>query len=390
MNVYFKYQLIIPFLLIFTASFAQYQNTINSIIEVHRQVPNSFQRINLFSEEKTNLALNTKIKNDGLENKATLLSINETELNLLLQKPKKTLAFTIPNGTNITEVELFRVEIFDPSFNQKIDSINRITGSETIHKMIHYQGVIRGSKSSLVAISISENGISGMISDSLGNMTLGKLNGSNTYIYYNSNLIDGKIQLGSCGTPDPSTFNLPPISSTPNEYVKICKVVRVFLYIDYDYYAARGQNISSVIDNIGRIFNIVAAIYRQEGIAIQLLPFFNEIATSPSGYTYETNASTLLENFTDNTGNNFPGEMYILIVSRQMSVQSDGSFTAGKAYLDNICTDRTKAKGVVRLSTTDAIYPSFSSSAKTWAHEMGHILGSPHTHWCGWPGGQAP
>ena len=98
--------------------------------------------------------------------------------------------------------------------------------------------------------------------------------------------------------------------------------------------------------------------------------------TTNSPYTGST-SSAMLSSYQANTGE-FNGN-----VSHLVSYQASG----GIAVLDNLCSSTADWRKC--FSSIDATYqnvPTYSWSVMVITHEMGHVIGSKHTHACAWNG----
>ena len=119
-------------------------------------------------------------------------------------------------------------------------------------------------------------------------------------------------------------------------------------------------------------------MYQNEGILIELNDTY--IWTSPDLYNTSTSANGLatLKTRYNGLGNNFNADLCILI---------DGAPTnnGGLAYiLDNDFCNRAFAYGYTDIYATYNTVPTYSWDVEVLTHEMGHLMGSFHTQWCGW------
>ncbi|MEO6038628.1 MAG: M12 family metallo-peptidase, partial [Saprospiraceae bacterium] len=100
--------------------------------------------------------------------------------------------------------------------------------------------------------------------------------------------------------------------------------------------------------------------------------------TSTDPYASLTNTGSVLNSFQSTRGTNFTGNLAHFVSSRSLG--------GGVAYVDVICT-KSYAFGVSAINTTFANVPTYSWSVEVMTHELGHNLGSWHTHSCNWTGG---
>src|SRR4029079_15718221 len=58
----------------------------------------------------------------------------------------------------------------------------------------------------------------------------------------------------------------------------------------------------------------------------------------------------------------------------------------GIAYLDVLCSNTLQCAVSTSLTTTIVQFPTYSWNVEVCTHEMGHNMGSSHTHACVWNG----
>ena len=124
---------------------------------------------------------------------------------------------------------------------------------------------------------------------------------------------------------------------------------------------------------------MVSGIYDNDGIDLQISEIFvwNTVDPYPSTSSFDA-----LEAFGDTRQDLFNGHLAHLI-----STVPAGN--GGVAWLNVLCTnyDSFSSYGRFAYSNIDNDYedlPLYSWTINVVAHETGHNLGSPHTHWCGW------
>ena len=150
------------------------------------------------------------------------------------------------------------------------------------------------------------------------------------------------------------------------------KCVSVFLEVQYEMYVYQGSDVEAVTQWLMFLFNNVQALYYNDGIDIALQSAF--IWTEDDPYT-GANSYDMLMQYID--GAEFDGDVGVLI-------GRDGNY-GGRSTNGAGCE-------LSRVCYCDAYYPYvnnlpvWSSSVNMVAHEMGHMLGSQHTHDCMWNG----
>jgi hypothetical protein len=157
------------------------------------------------------------------------------------------------------------------------------------------------------------------------------------------------------------------------------KIVRLQIETEYDIYCRYG-NTSGVETFISGLINQVRALYTNENITMRL----NYIKIWTSEDPYNNNApepTSLLNQYVANTSV-LNGDLSMLLTFRSSSTNA-----IGKANVGGLCSTNISPKGVAFILASDSIVPTiFSLNVFVITHELGHLLGSRHTHDCVWNG----
>lgn len=338
---------------------------------LYQNIQKNFKGKSAFQSTLFDLSLNAKLIDEPAEVKESVfLQVNKSELEKIHQESPMNLVLYIPspqgNGTWI--LELCKTEILTSDFKIKTSD-----GKEySAPKSLYYQGIFNGDPHSMVAVSLFENEIVGMLSNHSGNYDLGELDQAQNelYVLYRSNELAEKIPF-NCNTDE---VELP--VETAAAVAADCRVVRVYIECDFDLYTKRTSNITNVNTFVTGIYNQVAAIYTNESIQTQVSEIFVWTSTDP--YISQTTSGTVLSSFRT-TRTTFNGNIAHLLSTRSSNM-------GGIAYLDVICGTSYK-HAFSNIYNSYSTFPTYSWTVNVFTHEMGHNLGSNHTQWCGWTGG---
>ncbi len=306
---------------------------------------------------------------------ATMLALDHTNLENVLSHAPATMSLTIPNvhGDNF-ELELAKVAILTPEFS--VGTLgNNAHDNVAVAPGVHYRGIIRGKPQSVVAVSIFQDDLMAMISDENGNYQVGKMeDGTENYILYRSADLRAANPF-NCSTDDDLTAP----DSAPNEVGERgigCKTVGIYLECDYKLYVDKGSSVSNVTNYMTGLFGQIAALYAAENVGVAISQIY--VWATPDPYASLGSTSSVLNSFQSTRGTNFTGNLAHFVSSRNLG--------GGVAYVDVICT-KSYAFGVSAINTTYQNVPTYSWSVEVMTHELGHNLGSWHTHSCNWTGG---
>lgn len=127
---------------------------------------------------------------------------------------------------------------------------------------------------------------------------------------------------------------------------------------------------AALIAFIEAAMNEVITLYANEGVKMTI----KEIMVHTSNDGYPSGSYNKLMDFKGRRSNNFNGDLAHLI-----SFEGGG----GIAYVGVLCW-KNYAFGYSGLSTKFSVAPTYSWTVEVLTHEIGHNLGSPHTHACAW------
>lgn len=320
-------------------------------------------------------AENFRIASAGFTKKATFAKLDKQALQTLFLEKSPAVSLSIPyHDGRILTMDLIQADIFADGF--KVSS--NINSNENYTSGVYYRGVLADDENSLVAISIFEDGLMGIISTSEdGNINIGRYAGTGAlqedYILFAEKDVLVPHE-ASCATPD--VANTADYEENIEEGdSRTTNVPQVYIEGDYQLYQNKGSSVSATSDYLTGIFNNSATIYTNDGITMEISEIF--VWTSADGYSSSSSYSAL-DDFIDYR-TTFDGDVAHLVAL-------DANNGGVAATINGLCTTTEK----YCYSDVDASYseyPTYSWTVMVFTHELGHIFGSYHTHWCGWVGG---
>lgn len=341
------------------------------IVAESKSAGNNFEETSLFQPSSQKKSF---INKDVLE--YSLLELDLENLQKTAYEAPQSLTLNLPRPQKKSlELELVRVNPFDGQF--------QITQSDNKEPFqfspgLHYRGIVKGDPASLVAISIFEEEVTGLISTpSEGNLVLGKLkedkSNKTQYLLYNDK--DLVASRGAfCDTEDaPQGYTRDDITFSVDDSKTVGDCVRIYFEVDHDVYQDKGGT-AGAVNYITAVFNEAATLYANENVSLVISEVF--VWNTPSPYA-GTSSGSLLTQF-QNYRTSFNGDLAQLV-----SYQASG----GIAVLSGLCHPVTAARmSFVSINSTYQSVPTYSFSVMVVAHELGHLLGSNHTHACVWNG----
>lgn len=314
---------------------------------------------------------------EGRVTAGTKLTLNRTVLQTLMQTRPEQLDILLPvNGTQQTlhlkKANLFH-GYFDVTQSSDLKSIDYTPG-------YYLQGTMVGKDQSLVAISLFNDHVGGVMAFDGNTYNIGEANtqfdySSNDYIIFKES--DCTVPRLRCDMPEEKVMAAvsQQLFARNTQYVG-CPV-DIYFETSFSMYTSLGST-QNVMNYLTTLFNVIQTIYGNENILIQLRDVKVWNTTDPEAGT--TTSAAALNSFSSRMGAGFNGDLAEYITFSDLG--------GGRGYLDVLCSSassRTGANGNMRA--TYPAFPAYSFTVNVVAHEMGHNFGSPHTHSCSWPGG---
>ena len=337
------------------------------VSEYHTQKKN-FEKFDLFTINKNSEKL-AEYKRAATD--ISVLNIDSKQLKKLVHEKPEYLEISFPFDSKIIILELYKNQIFTSDFKVTTNKGKIVDYTPGVY----YQGIVKGDNQSVVAFSFFEDDVVGVASTpELGNVILGKVKNSTDFVSYSDSKLTG-LNPFVCGVDELTDNHNQKISFDPDAKKTTGKVmtqncVRIYYEVCYTPYTNNGSNTTTTANWLTAIHNNISTLYSNDDIKIALNEIY--VWTTADPYTGTPNAN--LASFRTNR-QTFNGDLAHLV--NQPS-------TTSVAYINSLCT--TSRHAYSGASQTYNNVPVYSWTIEAMTHEMGHSLGSPHTHACAWNG----
>lgn len=335
----------------------------------------------LLSQNTTFSKYSVLIENQSIQNKdtrnavtkATYAKINLQVLAQIISSQNEYIQVEIPYLGNTITTQLYKVNLFAEGFHIDTDKAKSIA----YDKGVHYRGIVKGDFNSLVSFNFFKGELNGVISNNeLQNLVVGKLkkaNNSSDYIVYSDLDLKSKnnFECKVKSVPETSIQDFRNVTAPAST-----KCVTIYFEIDNDLYQANNSNTTTTTNWMTSVFNNAQTIYTNDGITTSLKSLYiwttqdpyDGIGTSSSDFLYKFNEVRPV----------FDGDL------GQLIGLDNGDMGGVAIGINGICTQDN-------FSYSDAYFdfqtvPTFSFTILLVTHELGHLMGSPHTHGCHWNG----
>lgn len=327
------------------------------------------------------------------------LLVDYVRLAMFMQRKSTAINLVVPGPKGQTyTLELARYDFMTNDFE-----VHELAG--TVDKKVdytpglYYRGVVAGVPGSVVAFSFFNNEMYGIFSIPdegnyvvVPNTLVGKEYDSNPhYIVYNDNDLKFKENAPKCGADElPERMQMTWQAKTTTtlgskEYVN-CKEVRTFMVADYFMYVKKGNSSTNCTNYMTSLYNNMSTLYKNEGV-MTVLKYVQVNSASDQYQTLPNNSARWLTKFGWVTQSTMHGcDLAMLLTTKNAGM-------GGIAWLGVMCAfynavDSMGPYAFVNIdnsaSTSVPTVLTYSWDVDASTHEMGHNLGSPHTHRCCW------
>ncbi len=300
---------------------------------------------------------------------ASLLEIDFSAIQQLLQNQTEFIRINIPYQNQILELALYKVAIKTNDFEVNTPQGTFTSGQQSAH----YRGIVNGLNRSLVSFNVYPNQINGIISTlQHGNLNFGKLKtASDTFthiIYSDRNL--KRVNEFLCSSKEETTT----ITASTTATATTDRCVTNYFEVDHAIYLENESNLEDTIAWMESLFNNVQTIFDNDEINTAIKSIF--VWTTPDPYTGDSSFDYLFSFFENRPF--FNGDVGMLVGV------DEGGLGGVAATINGLCNGSKYSYSDVDIFFGDV--PVYSWPVNVVTHELGHLFGSQHTHGCYWNG----
>lgn len=350
---------------------SQFLRPVELVSQYKSEQQGEFERMPFFS------AWTTERNFDPALGTVKTARINQEQLQLLVATAPAQLALQLPQpGGDMIELELVKVNLLSSDFSV-IESARN--APVQVDPGVHYRGIVKGDPESIAAISFFDHDVMGMLSSpAVGNLVLGKMesaekDGEALYIVYKDDGLHANLGF-YCGVDEDDAPGYAPEElhgSIDERSAGDC--VRIYFEVDNDIVVNKG-GVTGATNYVTGIFNQVATLYANENVSVVISQIFAWSTASPYNSTSSAGMLTQFQNYRTT----FNGDL-----GQLLSFKASG----GIAVLAGLCHPYNLAKlSFASIGASYANVPVYSFTVLVITHELGHLLGSHHTHACVWNG----
>ncbi|WP_235298065.1 M12 family metallo-peptidase [Portibacter marinus] len=311
------------------------------------------------------------------ESDQAVLKFDQELLRKVIVEKKNYLETTVI-GLNGEEINLSLVKsnIFAPGFQITLnDGMTQSVFPLNRDEMVFYRGIVEGEPHSLVALSLRDGLVHGFISSESHDLGLEKNEvGQNVLVDLNSL----NHQDLTCDTKDDGQGYSKEMLKAPKSSLRgPGDEVKIYIEVESDVVDWQG-GVSQTITYITDLFNESAAIYAGDGVnkvisELQVNTSLTYFTTRGKRQIKPSSSSSYLNLFQSAKASSFNGDLAQLVVYNNV-----GGVAAG---FSGLCNSDPSNSMCMSGFVNDYFF-----NLQIFAHELGHLFGSRHTHACVWNG----
>lgn len=355
------------FLLLFSAfSFAQSNEIARQLNEKINQ-QSDIQQFDFFIHEPNHVIMDSIIGKEV--SNAEVFTINQKEVFELNRTSPELIEFELTSESyGDMTFQLFKADVLAEDFIIKASS--QADREYPYAKPTFYWGTLNGDKNSIASFAFTKTGIVSSFTSNGKTYNFGQSDQiPGAYILYST---DENLSPPQNGCDVDETYN---VGGTGNEVENLAaydpnNCVNMYVEIDNDIVNGKGS-VQAATDYVVAVFGQSAILYANDMINFGIQEIFAWDTTDP--YTGPS-TSNYLNQFRNYVGSNFNGDLAHLV-----GYQGGG----GIAYVNVICNN-SYGFGYSDINSTYQDVPVYSWTIMVVTHEIGHNLGSSHTHSCVW------
>ncbi len=299
---------------------------------------------------------------------AITLDADLSYINKVYREGNEYISLTVP----ISEEEEVTLELERFNVLSK-NAIIRTSSGDTLKNVdsgLFYRGQIK-DRDGFATVSIFNDRIWSIVSvKDVGSINIVKYDDSDyKYIVYSDQKVNTP-QSFECHTPDYIS-----IQNEGRVYDRVemrsDNCVKFYIEADYELYQERGS-VQNTKDWITAVFAEVSTLYNNENINIEISEI--KVWDTPDSYSND-DPNEALDKFKDNNPN-FNGNLASLY-------SLGGNNIGGLAWTDILC-NKNYSYAYMNIFADYQSVPTYSWTVQVIAHEVGHNMGSQHTHACVW------